>query len=89
MGPGWAFTTLGLFCAACTPLVWAEYRFGQGWRAKRKERERERGDGEVREGHGVKKRGRGASVGSRMEEEGGGVGAFVRRIYERGVQFFD
>jgi MFS family permease len=55
MGRGWAFTFLGLFLLAASPLLWVVYFKGMGWRgervrrdgAKREAEERKRGDVEV------------------------------------------
>jgi MFS family permease len=48
MGWGWCFTFLGLVCFAAMPLLWAELKWGPGWREERavrmdmKNEERER-----------------------------------------------
>ena len=35
MGPGWCFTFISLVCFAAMPMLWADVRFGPGWREKR------------------------------------------------------
>ena len=35
VGTGWAFSILALICIAATPLAWAEFKFGHGWRERR------------------------------------------------------
>jgi hypothetical protein len=36
MGVGWCFTFIALVCAAASPMLWIEMRWGPKWREERK-----------------------------------------------------
>jgi Major Facilitator Superfamily len=68
MGRGWAFTFLGLFLLASSPLLWVVYFRGMGWRAERVARDARKK--EKRERRDLEKAGGGEKVAS---EDGGMV----------------
>jgi hypothetical protein len=46
MGWGWCYTFLGLVFILSTSLLWAEYKWGMGWREERRQREERKGSQE-------------------------------------------
>ena len=39
MGPGWCFTFISLVCMLASPMLWAELKWGPGWREERRAKE--------------------------------------------------
>lgn len=39
MGPGWCFTFISLVCMVASPMLWAELKWGPGWREERRAKE--------------------------------------------------
>jgi len=39
MGPGWCFTFIALVCMVASPMLWAELKWGPGWREERRAKE--------------------------------------------------
>lgn len=67
MGTGWCFTFFALLPAVCSPILWAETRYGIQWRAeKRARREAKRADKERRADE--KRRARGEALALQEEQ---------------------